>query len=138
MDTLTDIAEFTSSGVSPRLPDSCQVNPEVYGAELAFWLSSELAAIGVVTSYPRSEDWGWYIEFETPSGSEFAVHCGNVGGARDRWFLQLRRFGRKLFGRDKPAFSEAEDVIRGIERVLAESPDVSELDWRYSDDCARS
>ena len=96
-----DIAEFRSARFAPVLPDDCQVNPGVYGAELAFWLCSELAQRGVITSYPESEDWGWYIEYSAESGAEFAVDCGNVGGASDQWLLCLRRFGRKLFGRNK-------------------------------------
>lgn len=132
MDSLVDIAEFTAASLAPHLPDSCQVNPEVYGAELAFWLSAELAKQGVVTSYPEREDWGWYLDFESPAGSAFALHCGNVDGAPDRWFLQLRRFGRKRFGRDKPPFSEAATLIAAIRAVLEESADVSALEWCYA------
>src|SRR5262245_29293448 len=56
MEELRDIAR--SERFSPVLPDESQVNPGVYGAELAFWLCAELAALGVITSYPVSEDWG--------------------------------------------------------------------------------
>lgn len=133
MDNLVDIAEFTAESLSPRLPESSQVNPEVYGAELAFWLATELARENVATSYPHPEDWGWYVDYASRGGAKFAVHCGNVGGATDRWFIQLRRFGRKLFGRDKPAYSEAEALISAIRLILEGSSSVSELDWHYSD-----
>ena len=133
MDSLVDIAEFTAASLAPRLPESCQVNPEVYGAELAYWLSAELAHRGIVTSYPEREDWGWYLDFASPAGSSFAVHCGNVGGAKDRWFLQLRRFGRKRFGRDKPPFREAETLVETLRALLEESPEIRYLDWRYAD-----
>lgn len=86
-----DIVRFKSEHFAPVLPEDCQVNPGVYGAELAFWLSAELARSGVATSYPNPEDWGWFIEFLPDSGSEFAVHCGNEEGVRDRWLLSLRR-----------------------------------------------
>lgn len=131
MDGLADIAEFRSDRFSPVLPDECQVNPQVYGAELAFWLAGELARRGVATSYPVAEDWGWYIEFSTPDDAEFAVHCGNVGGAVDHWFLQLRRFGRKLFGRDKPPYSDAAPLVSAIEAILRDDASVTQLDWRY-------
>ena len=60
MDTIRDIVEFKSSRFVPVLPEDCQVNPGVYGAELAFWLSQALAKAGVATSYPNNEDWGWF------------------------------------------------------------------------------
>ncbi len=58
MSTIIDIAEFKSSKFEPILPEESQVNPEVYGAELAYWVSTELARRGLATMYPGSEDWG--------------------------------------------------------------------------------
>ena len=40
---------FDSDLFAPFLPDDAQVNPRVYGAELAFWLFRQLAARGIVT-----------------------------------------------------------------------------------------
>jgi hypothetical protein len=131
MGELKDIAEFVSEKFNPILPDECQVNPEVYGAELAYWLCSELAKRQIVTSYPQHEDWGWYIEFTTKSGSEFAVHCGNIMGVENRWLLSLRRYGRKLFGRDKPPFSDADILISGIKETLETEPSITELKWLF-------
>ena len=128
MHDLLDIAEFTCPAVAPFLPEDSQVNPEVYGAELAFWLARSLAAEGVVTTYPESDDWGWYLEFCTESESEFAVHCGNVGGSKERWAIQVRRYARKLFGRDKPPWDEANLLLEAIVRVLQNDESVSELE----------
>ncbi len=91
MSDLRDIVVFSSVRFSPVLPEDAQVNPQVYGAELAYWLCTELARRGVDTSYPEHEDWGWYLGHTTPAGSEFAVHCGNVTGSRERWLLSLNR-----------------------------------------------
>ena len=131
MDSLRDIARFKSEHFVPVLPEGSQVNPGVYGAELAFWLGAELARAGVVTSYPNAEDWGWFIEFLPASGSEFAVHCGNEEGARDRWLLSLRRHARKMFGRDKPSYEEASKLIATIRGLLTASPYVQEMEWLY-------
>jgi hypothetical protein len=136
MDSLRDIARFKSDHFVPVLPEDSQVNPGVYGAELAFWLSAELARASVVTSYPNAEDWGWFIEFLPESGSEFAVHCGNEEGARDRWLLSLRRHARKMFGRDKPPFEEASKLIAAIRALLTASPYVQEMEWLYDQDQA--
>ncbi len=129
MDDLIELAVFTAPSLGPRLPEDCQVNPGVFGAELAYWLATELAARGIATSYPESEDWGWYIEYRSEHGAEFAVHCGNVDESREQWALHLRAFGRKWFGRDKPSASVAQPLIDGIETLLRESPEVTDLEW---------
>lgn len=131
MSSLRDIAQFKSELFTPVLPEECQVNPEVYGAELAFWLCTELARRGIATSYPNSEDWGWFIEFLPESGSEFAVHCGNVEGKRDEWLLSLRRHARNMFGRDKPPFEEAAILVEGIWQLLTSSGGISNVQWLY-------
>ena len=134
MSELRDIAEFRSSRFRPVLPDDRHVNAAVYGAELAYWLSLELAQRGVVTSYPIAEDWGWFVEYSTGSGSEFAVHCGNITGSDDQWLLSLRRFGRKLFGRDKPPYEEAAPLIAGIRSLLEADAAVTALRWLYGEE----
>jgi hypothetical protein len=131
MEVVTDIARFRSERFAPALPEACQVNPHVYGAELAFWLGPALARKGVVTSYPMSEDWGWFIEWSDSSGAEFALHCLNVDDARDRWQLSLRRFGRKMFGRDKPPLSLAEPLVAAIREVLNEDGSIADVEWQF-------
>jgi hypothetical protein len=131
MNTLRDIAIFRSRRFTPLLPEAAQVNPGVYGAELATWLSAELAQRGVVTSYPIAEDWGWFLEYSAESGSAFAVHCGNIDGTDDRWLLSLRRFGRRLFGREKPPYAEAEPLVSAIQGVLRDADSIEELEWLY-------
>lgn len=134
MDLLRDIVAFKAGQFAPVLPDDCQVNPGVYGAELAFWLAQALARIGIPTSYPSDEDWGWFIEYVSASGSEFAVHCSNVEGAKDRWLLSLRRFPRKMFGRDKPRYSEAIALVKGIHVVVNAAVPAADVSWLWVDD----
>lgn len=132
MSTLKDIAEFRSAKFSPVLPEECQVNPRVYGAELAYWLGGELARAGIATGYPQWEDWGWYIEYQTDDGSEFAVHCCNTDEDGEEWLLSLRRFGRKMFGRDKPPFSDAAALVDAVKECLESEPSITQLEWRFS------
>lgn len=66
---------FSSTRFLPYLPESCQVNPGVYGFELACWLSQALAKAGFATSYPVNEDWGWYIEYLDDEAA-FLLGCG--------------------------------------------------------------
>jgi hypothetical protein len=107
------------------------MNPQVYGAELAFWLCSELARQGVATSYPYGEDWGWHIEYVSEDGAEFAVHCLNVDGAKDYWWLSLRRYGRNMFGGNKPPYDEAEPLISSVRKVLQSEASISEFSWLF-------
>jgi hypothetical protein len=131
MADLVDIVRFRSNRFAPFLPEECQVNPQVYGAELSFWLSSALAAKEIHTSYPVAEDWGWFIEYEGRDNSEFAVHCYNVDGSGDHWWLALRPFGRKIFGRDKPTLDLARPLVAAIRQVLVEEESVDEIEWLF-------
>lgn len=132
MSKIVDLAEFSSGAFSPFLPEACQVNPGAYGAELAYWLSRVLADAGVATSYPEYEDWGWYLMYVTDTESEFAVHCGNMQGSASRWLLSLRRYGRKLFDRDPPPFSDATELIGAIERCLEAEDSITDMNWIYN------
>jgi hypothetical protein len=131
MDDLLDLATFRSGRFAPVLPEESQVNPGCYGAELAYWLCVRLAERGVVTSYPDAEDSGWLLGYATGSGDEFALCCGNIDDTDDEWVLALRRFGRKLFGRDKPPFAHAEPLIRAVRAVLEAEETITALDWTY-------
>ena len=127
---LVDIVEFTSPRFSPRLSEEAQVNPETYGAELAWWLCLELAGLDIDTSYPESEDWGWYISHTSETGSEFAVHCGNIRDTKDRWLLSLRTLSRGLF-KPKVAPSEARRLVEAIEKVVRAEGSASGINWMW-------
>lgn len=116
-----DLVELRTNKFAPFLPNESQVNPGVYGAELAYWLAQELASRGEITSYPQYEDWGWYLSYVGSNGAEFAIHCGNVDGSDERWLLTLRRYSRKMFGRDKPSFDKAARLVGAIHEVLHEA-----------------
>lgn len=79
--------EFYSAQFMPYLPESCQVNPGVYGFELASWLSKALMQAGIVTSYPVSEDWGWFIEY-IEGDAEFMIGCGCEAGEGEGYLDQ--------------------------------------------------
>jgi hypothetical protein len=132
MKSIVDIAEFRSAQFVPVLPEDCQVNPGRYGAELAFWLCTRLYQQSeVATSYPEFEDWGWLLTYVTEAGEEFALHCGNIDDARDRWLISLRRFGRNMFGGNKPDFSKALPMINAVRKALETDTSVSDLKWHY-------
>lgn len=129
MSTIIDIVEFRSEMFSPFLPEESQVNPEVYGAELAYWVSEQLAKRECAPMYPGSEDWGWYVEWFANSGAEFALHCRNVEGSKDRWLISLRRYARKMFGRDKPPFDEASPIVKALREAIEAESLIVDVKW---------
>lgn len=120
---------FRSDQFQPYLPDNCQVNPNVLGFELAHWLSVELAKAGVVTSYPISEDWGWFLEHRV-GGREYLICCGgyeNEGPNADAAvtsFYEWKIFvepPRAWFHRPKTDGSDVHALMAAIETCLADA-----------------
>ncbi len=120
---------FRSERFRPYLPEACQVNPGRYGAELAYWLSRELAGRGVVTSYPNFEDWGWFLEYITDSGEEYWLCCGNEEDSADDWVCFLEPKGRGLFGHKKAVPEHAAPLMEALDQVLEAEPGVGDLAW---------
>ena len=82
MDTCVD---FESRLFAPFLSEEGQVNPQVYGAELAWWLSRELAQEGVETSIRLMllETLGQIQSISTPDflwGKEIIIRGRKNGG----------------------------------------------------------
>lgn len=105
---------FESSEFRPFLSDDAQVNPDVCGFELAAWLSRKLAEAGFETSYPESEDWGWFIE-RIEDGGEYRI-CMS-GSCADRTVCEWRIFvtGMKGLFRSKKPDARVEaitDIVR--------------------------
>ncbi len=121
--------EFDSEMFRPYLPDEAQVNPGVYGAELTFWLSRQLASRGVITSYPNYEDWGWFIEYDTEDGNEYWLRCANRGRDQDKWQCYLDPKARNIFGRNKAPVAGAHLLMRALRDLLAEEPGIRSVTW---------
>lgn len=120
---------FDSELFKPFLPEDSQVNPQVYGAELAFWLAKQLAVKGVVTSYPNYEDWGWFIEYITDSNDEYWLCCGNREGADNQWLCYLNPKAKGLFGRYKARVENAKPLLDALRAVLDETQDITNIIW---------
>jgi hypothetical protein len=121
---------FESQMFSPFLPDDAQVNPGVYGAELAFWLSRQLAQRGTPTSYPQCEDWGWFIEYTTEEGDEYWLCCTNKDCAHDKWRCYLEPKAKSLFGRKKAPVEGAQSLMHALRDVLTEEHSVNNMTWK--------
>lgn len=122
--------EFESQMFSAFLPDDAQVNPGVYGAKLAFWLSQQLAQRGMLSSYPQYEDWGWFIEYSTEDQCEYWLCCANRNGAQDKWRCYLERKAKSFLGRNKAPVEGAQSLMRALRVVLMEERGISNTIWQ--------
>ena len=68
--------EFVSTAFPPVPGEDEQVNAELYGKQLAQFLSKELASCGFAVSRVGPEDWGWRIDFDNPDFPLW-LGCGN-------------------------------------------------------------
>lgn len=119
---------FKSALFKPFLPESAQVNPQCYGAELAWWLCQQLADRGFITSYPNHEDWGWFIEYGVED-YEYWLCCGNLDGESNTWQIYLSCKPRSLFGRNKAPVALAAGLLAALADLLATTRGICELTW---------
>ncbi|MFW2368062.1 MAG: hypothetical protein ACN4GW_16720 [Desulforhopalus sp.] len=119
---------FTSTLFKPFLPGSAQVNPECYGAELAWWLSGKLASKNTITSYPNYEDWGWFLEYLIEDNA-YWICCGNITGTEDQWQIFVEPQAKGLFSRKKPPIDIAAPVLKTIDDLLRECPEIYDIKW---------
>ncbi len=121
--------EFDSILFQPFLPENSQVNPNIYGAELAFWLSKQLAIKGIITSYPHHEDWGWFLEYITDLGDEYWLCCGNREGSSNRWLCYFVPKPKSLFKFNTPRVENAQSLLDTLNAVLHEALLINNIHW---------
>jgi hypothetical protein len=126
--TMHTSVEFDSDMFHPYLPDEAQVNPAVYGFELTLWFSQQLAQRGVVTSYPQSEDWGWYLDYLTGDGYEYMWCCANQEGSSGKWQCSLQPQKTSLFGPRAP-LEAASALLLALRELLAQETGITNLLW---------
>lgn len=120
--------DFTSDLFKPFLPEDAQVNPQVYGAELTFWLSEKLAQKNIITSYPNNEDWGWFIEYMS-GDSEYWLCCSNSDEEGKEWRCFVRPQSKNLFNRKKAPIDAASLLLKALEEILEETPGITHIRW---------
>lgn len=119
---------FESHLFEPFLSEDKQVNPCVYGAELAWWLSKELASEGVETTYPNYEDWGWFIEFVV-ADNEYWLCCGNLDRSKTKWRVYLECKAKSMFGRNKAPLVKAASILLALKTVLNRNAEIFNIEW---------
>ena len=119
---------FETHLFEPFLSEERQVNPCVYGAELAWWLSRELALEGIETTYPNNEDWGWFIEFFIDD-NEYWLCCGNVDDSKSKWRVYLDCKAKSMFGRNKAPVEKAVPLLVALKTVVNRHAEISNIVW---------
>lgn len=119
---------FTSSLFKPFLPENSQVNPHVYGAELAYWLSENLAKKNIFTTYPNYEDCGWFLEYFVDD-NEYMLCCNNTDEEGKEWQCFLRPQSKSLFGKKRAPIEKAVPLLNALKELLEETPGISSIRW---------
>jgi len=120
--------DFRSDLFKPFLSEDAQVNPGRYGAELAWWLSRELAQRGVETSYPQYEDWGWFVEYIVED-NEYWLCCSNIDGEDRQWRVFLDCKTKGFWKRSRAPVEGAISLLRALSEVLDAACDISDIEW---------
>lgn len=120
--------DFESDMFKPFLPEDSQVNPNVYGMELAFWLSKSLAMKNVITSYPEYEDWGWYLEYFS-GGNEYMLCCSNLDKNGNQWRCHIRGQPTSFLNRNRAPIEMAKPLLDALKSVLEETEGISKIEW---------
>jgi len=138
MAALRSHLEFRSDAFPARPGEEGVINPGRWGAALADYLTTALAARGFTSTGVYAEDWGYRVDLENPA-FRLWLGCGNYeeypGGFL--CFIEpskpyIRRWLRKV---DTTARVNA--LADALETVLLANPRVRELRW-WSDSKAPS
>lgn len=125
MDTVVD---FSSELFRPLLPDKCQVNWQTFGAELAFWLSGQLAKKGIITSYPYFDEWGWFVEY-CVDDNQYLLCCSNTDELGREWCCFLQPQSKGMLGRKKAPVKQAALLLCALSELLEETSGITDIEW---------
>ena len=126
--SLERVWSFSSSAFAPEADEAELVNPGLGGRGLCLYVKQELEKLGLETSEPAAEDWGWRLELRF-EGRRFWMGCGAVSGEPGRFlvFLKTRRGLRGLFA-GAVWRSSFERLATAAEQVLRAHPQIFDLE----------
>ncbi len=123
---------FKSSLFKPIKPEEEQVNPYVYGEELAQWIFKNIGKHGPQAKDFFGEDWGWMVVF----GSKYPawIGCGNVYGSDNEWLCfcePVRSFTDRILRRPLP--KELSALVMALDKLIRSEPGISDVEWLMMD-----
>ena len=123
---------FATNRFNLSEPKAHFTNPCCYGDDTAAWIRSKLTSIGVKTTEPAQEDWGWHLDVTHNQASYFLGIGGNpdseTSGNQGQWRLMVqkhRSFTDKLLGKNK--LSKDEQIITTLSQIVGKEPDMKLL-----------
>jgi hypothetical protein len=127
---MTTSARFESTRFRPLRPEDEQVNPGVYGEELARWLAARLAESEGTQPRVDYEDWAWLVEVAVGKGHAW-ICCANEYGSDDVWMIDVRQRPRLLgwLRRAGVAPDEMFGLCRRLHVILSSDATITKLEW---------
>lgn len=127
---VTTTVRFRSDKFRPLRPEEDQVNPGVYGEELARWLSDRLSAAAGVEPRVDYEDFAWLVELPVGDGTAWLL-CANEYGSDRVWMIDIRKAPRLLgwLRRAKPSPDDLFALYTQVHDILLSEPAISEIEW---------
>jgi hypothetical protein len=127
---VTTTARFKSTRFRPRRPESEQVNPGVYGEELARWLAARLARSEGAEPRVDYEDWAWLVELSLGNGHAW-IFCANEYGSDDVWMIDVRPRPRFLgwFRRSSVTPDDIFGLCKKLHVILSSEATIRDLEW---------
>jgi len=126
----TTAVRFRSKDFRPLRPEEDQVNPGVYGEELARWVSGRLAETEGIEPRVDFEDFAWLVELPLGDATAWLL-CANEYGSDDVWMIDVREAPRLLgwLRRSKLPADAILDLCTKIHTILAAEQSISEIEW---------
>jgi hypothetical protein len=130
---MTTSARFGSTRFRPRRHESEQVNPGVYGEELARWLAARLGESAGTQPRVDYEDWAWLVELRVGGGHAW-IFCANEHGSDDVWIIDVRPRARFLGWFRRPGVTPDElfGLCKRLHVILSSEATITELEWLRS------
>lgn len=126
----TTTVRFRSAAFKPQRPEEDQVNPGVYGEELASWLAERIMEAEGLKSRVDFEDFAWLVELPLGDGTAWLL-CANEYGSDEIWMIDIREAPRLLgwLRRSKLPLAAVFDLSKKLQAILVAEPSISEIEW---------
>jgi hypothetical protein len=117
---MAHVITFTTDRFDISAEKPNPINP-IAGQSALLWLRAELVKAGYRVTEPDTEDWGWYMDAEGPSGAYMVGASADAENPASpaEWTLQVHRHRSikdKVLGRNQLA--DADPLVGLIEKLV--------------------
>ena len=112
----------------PAYPDEeQQINPGIWGKQLAEFVSAGLKSRGIAAGKPVAEDWGWLVPIENESFPLW-IGCANYDDGFLCFIEPSKPFIRRYFKKISTE-SQVSAVAKALDSLLASEASVGDVRW---------